>query len=147
MSAGLSTADDAVAINAVGVTAYTVPTDGPDGKESDGTLEWSSTTIVVVEVSAGGKSGIGYTYGHTATVSAHCAPAVSSHAFCAVERLRHLEYFHDHVRLEQLLFDGPQRPKHGVLRPDPNRPGLGLSLKRKDAEQYLVFQDGEVLGV
>jgi hypothetical protein len=34
----------------------TVPT---DGLESDGALEWTSTTIVVVEVQAGGASGLG----------------------------------------------------------------------------------------
>ena len=41
------------------VSAYTVPTDGP---ESDGTLQWDSTTMVLVEVAAGGKTGLGYTY-------------------------------------------------------------------------------------
>jgi L-alanine-DL-glutamate epimerase-like enolase superfamily enzyme len=76
-------------------------------------------------------------------LSAHCAPAVSSHAFCGVQRLRHLEYFHDHVRIEQMLFDGAQRPRQGVLYPDPSRPGLGLSLKCKDAERYLVYQSAK----
>jgi hypothetical protein len=40
------------------VSAFTVPTDEP---ESDGTAEWDATTIVVVEASAGGESGLGYT--------------------------------------------------------------------------------------
>ncbi len=44
----------------VEVTAYTVPTDSP---ESDGTLEWDSTTVVVIEVEAGGEHGLGFTYG------------------------------------------------------------------------------------
>jgi L-alanine-DL-glutamate epimerase-like enolase superfamily enzyme len=69
-------------------------------------------------------------------LSAHCAPAVSAHAFCAVRRLRHLEYFHDHVRLEEMLFDGVPEPEGGQLRPDRSRPGLGLELKRADAERY-----------
>ena len=69
-------------------------------------------------------------------LSAHCAPAVSAHAFCAVRRLRHLEYFHDHVRVEQLLFDGVPEPDGGVLRPDRSAPGLGLALKRAEAEKY-----------
>ena len=73
-------------------------------------------------------------------LSAHCAPAVSAHAFCAVERLRHLEYFHDHVRIEDMLFDGVLSPRGGALEPDPRRPGLGIHLKRKDAEPYLVYQ-------
>jgi len=73
-------------------------------------------------------------------LSAHCAPAISAHAFCAVQRIRHLEYFHDHVRVEQMLFEGTLGPKQGGLYPDPSRPGLGLVLKRKDAEPYLVYR-------
>jgi L-alanine-DL-glutamate epimerase-like enolase superfamily enzyme len=69
-------------------------------------------------------------------LSAHCAPAISAHAFCAVRRLRHLEYFHDHVRVESMLFDGVLEPEEGVLRPDRSRPGLGLELKRADAERW-----------
>ncbi|MEU3899192.1 enolase C-terminal domain-like protein [Streptomyces sp. NPDC045251] len=71
-------------------------------------------------------------------LSAHCAPAVSAHAFCAVRRLRHLEYFHDHVRVEHLLFDGTLSPDGGALRPDTGRPGLGLDVKWADAEPYRV---------
>lgn len=71
-------------------------------------------------------------------LSAHCAPAASAHAFCAAERLRHLEYFHDHVRLEGMLFDGTLSPESGRLAPDPSRPGLGIELKRRDAERYRV---------
>src|SRR5919197_377853 len=41
-----------VPVESVSVSAYTVPTDAP---ESDGTLEWDSTTIVVVEVVGGGR--------------------------------------------------------------------------------------------
>jgi L-alanine-DL-glutamate epimerase-like enolase superfamily enzyme len=69
-------------------------------------------------------------------VSAHCAPAVSAHAFAAVPNLRHLEYFHDHVRIEALLFDGVLVPEGGALRPDRTRPGLGLELKSADAEKF-----------
>lgn len=68
--------------------------------------------------------------------SAHCAPAVSAHACCAMETLLHLEYFHDHVRVEEMLFEGTLRPEGGHLRPDPGRPGLGLELKRSEAEKY-----------
>src|SRR5438046_9185152 len=45
------------------VHAYMIPTDEP---ESDGTLEWDSTTIVVVEAHACGETGLGYTYGPAA---------------------------------------------------------------------------------
>src|SRR5919199_253935 len=48
-----------VAVEGLDVAAYEVPTDEP---ESDGTLEWDSTTIVVVEARAGGETGLGYTY-------------------------------------------------------------------------------------
>src|SRR5919199_403136 len=68
--------------------------------------------------------------------SAHCAPAVSAHACCAMETLLHLEYFHDHVRLEGMLSAGVLTPEGGDLRPDGSRPGLGLELKRTDAERY-----------
>jgi L-alanine-DL-glutamate epimerase-like enolase superfamily enzyme len=68
--------------------------------------------------------------------SAHCAPSVSAHACCAVETLAHLEYFHDHVRVEGMLFDGVLDPEAGHLRPDSSRPGLGLEPKRADAEEY-----------
>jgi L-alanine-DL-glutamate epimerase-like enolase superfamily enzyme len=70
--------------------------------------------------------------------SAHCAPAVSAHAGCAMESLIHLEYFHDHVRLERMLFDGVLEPEEGALRPASDTPGLGLELRRQDAERYRV---------
>jgi len=71
-------------------------------------------------------------------LSAHCAPSASVAACCAVPNFRHLEYFHDHVRLEPLLFDGVPEPKDGALEPDRSRPGNGLELKRTDAERYAV---------
>ncbi len=73
-------------------------------------------------------------------LSAHCAPSVHLHPCCAVQRLRHLEYFHDHVRIERMLFDGVAVPRHGTLRPDLSRPGLGLDLKTADAEQFCVLK-------
>ncbi len=68
--------------------------------------------------------------------SAHCAPAVSAHACCAMETLEHLEYFHDHVRLEAMLFDGTLDPRESYLEPDRSRPGLGLELRREDAKEF-----------
>ena len=65
-------------------------------------------------------------------VSAHCAPAMSAHVFCAIDRRRHLEYFHDHIRVEELLFDGLPELADGALHPDRSRPGNGLELKRKE---------------
>ena len=69
-------------------------------------------------------------------LSAHCAPSASVAACCAVPRFRHLEWFHDHVRLEPLLFDGVLETENGALRPDRSRPGNGLELKRADAARY-----------
>jgi L-alanine-DL-glutamate epimerase-like enolase superfamily enzyme len=72
-------------------------------------------------------------------LSGHCAPAVSAHAFCAVPHVRHLEYFHTHVRLEGIVFDGTLSPAGGALRPDHDRPGLGLEVKWADLEQYRAY--------
>jgi L-alanine-DL-glutamate epimerase-like enolase superfamily enzyme len=73
---------------------------------------------------------------HGVEVSGHCAPQVSAHACAAIPNLRHLEWFHDHVRIEPMLFDGVLEPEDGELRPDRSRPGHGLELKRADAERY-----------
>jgi hypothetical protein len=194
-----ATAAAGPSIERVTASAYTVPTDRP---ESDGTLEWDATTIVVVEVGAADETGIGWTYGaaarnldglrllrnrapagmdvaageyassldefrrlagtvdclqadatrcggitgllaagavaeaHELDLSGHTGPTIHAHALAAVPRLRHLEWFHDHVRVERLLFDGVLEPVGGVLRPDPGRPGLGVELKSVDAERY-----------
>jgi L-alanine-DL-glutamate epimerase-like enolase superfamily enzyme len=66
---------------------------------------------------------------HGLDLSAHCAPAASLAACCAVPRFRHLEWFHDHIRVEEQLFDGVPVPEGGVLRPDLSHPGNGLSLR------------------
>ncbi len=73
---------------------------------------------------------------HHIDLSGHCAPALHVHAAAAAPRLRHLEWFHDHVRIEHMLFDGAPVPKDGVIRPDMTRPGLGLDFKHQDAERY-----------
>ena len=69
-------------------------------------------------------------------LSGHCAPALHLHVACAVPRLRHLEWFHDHVRIEKMLFDGAPVPKDGAIRPDLSRPGNGLAFKQQDAVRY-----------
>jgi L-alanine-DL-glutamate epimerase-like enolase superfamily enzyme len=80
--------------------------------------------------------GAGLAAAHSLQVSAHCAPNLHAHVGAAVVNLRHIEYFHDHQRIEQLLFDGTLDPQGGVLAPDPDQPGLGLQLKTTDAERY-----------
>ncbi len=72
-------------------------------------------------------------------LSAHTAPSLHLAPCCALGRVRHLEYFHDHVRIERMLFDGaPQPQADGCLYPDLSRPGLGLELKRSDASRFEV---------
>ena len=73
---------------------------------------------------------------HDTPLSAHTAPLLHTSVGCAVRPLRHLEYFHDHVRIERMLFDGVQVPQDGMLSPDRSRPGLGIELRRADAERY-----------
>ena len=69
-------------------------------------------------------------------VSGHCAPHLHAHAAAAVPNFRHLEWFHDHVRIESMFFDGTLDPAGGVGRLAPDRPGLGLEFRATDAEKY-----------
>jgi L-alanine-DL-glutamate epimerase-like enolase superfamily enzyme len=71
-------------------------------------------------------------------LSCHCGPAIHVHPACAIDELIHLEYFHDHVRIEGMLFDGLPELREGALWPDLSRSGNGLSLRRSDAAQYSV---------
>jgi L-alanine-DL-glutamate epimerase-like enolase superfamily enzyme len=75
---------------------------------------------------------------HRLPFSAHCAPQVSAHACCAMETAVHLEYFHDHERVESMLFEGTLELEDGALRPDASRPGLGIELRRAEAERLKV---------
>ena len=75
---------------------------------------------------------------HNAPLSAHCAPALQLPVCCAAPRLRHVEWFHDHARIEAMLFDGAPVPREGVIRPDLSRPGHGLDLRRADAERFEI---------
>jgi L-alanine-DL-glutamate epimerase-like enolase superfamily enzyme len=71
----------------------------------------------------------GLAHGHGLEVSAHCAPQLSAQVMCAIPNARHIEYFHDHVRIEERLFVGVLKPEAGELRPDRSRTGHGLELK------------------
>jgi L-alanine-DL-glutamate epimerase-like enolase superfamily enzyme len=75
---------------------------------------------------------------HLIPLSAHTSPALHLHPCCAAPRLRHIEWFHDHVRIEHMLFDGAPIPKDGVIGPDLSRPGLGLEFKARDAERFAL---------
>jgi L-alanine-DL-glutamate epimerase-like enolase superfamily enzyme len=89
----------------------------------------------------GGITGVlrldGVCAAHHIPFSAHCAPQAAAHLCCAMRSAVHVEYFHDHSRIERMLFDGAIEPRGGRLRPDPGRPGLGLSLL-DTADQFAV---------
>lgn len=77
---------------------------------------------------------------HNLQLSAHTSPSLHLPACCALRVARNIEYFHDHARIEHMLFEGAATPQQGVLQPDLARPGLGLTLKEEDAVRYLVKQ-------
>jgi L-alanine-DL-glutamate epimerase-like enolase superfamily enzyme len=69
-------------------------------------------------------------------LSAHTAPTLHGHIGCVATGMRDAEYFHDHARVEGMLLDGALAAEDGELRPDRSRPGLGIELKRPDAERF-----------
>lgn len=69
-------------------------------------------------------------------VSAHCAPNLHVPVAASVNNLRHIEYFHDHHRIETTLFEGSLSPQGGAMKPDRSRPGHGLELLDKIAEPF-----------
>jgi L-alanine-DL-glutamate epimerase-like enolase superfamily enzyme len=83
---------------------------------------------------------------HHIPFSAHTAPSLHASLCCSVRAAINVEYFHDHARIEQMIFDGAILPRSGTLAPDLTRPGLGLELKRPDAEAYLIFDSEQIAG-
>ncbi|WP_245862453.1 enolase C-terminal domain-like protein [Georgenia soli] len=75
---------------------------------------------------------------HGLEVSGHCAPHLHAHVAAAVPNLRHLEWFHDHVRVESMVFDGTLDPAGGTVRPDPGSPGHGLTVREDVVPEHLV---------
>jgi L-alanine-DL-glutamate epimerase-like enolase superfamily enzyme len=73
---------------------------------------------------------------HNTQISGHCAPNLHARVAGGVPNLRHIEYFHDHQRIEDLLFDGSLSPRGGVMTPERDRPGLGMALRITDAAVY-----------
>lgn len=55
---------DGPVVERLDVSAYRIPTDLPGG---DATLTWDATTLVLVEATAAGRTGLGFTYGSPAT--------------------------------------------------------------------------------
>ncbi|HUZ05041.1 MAG TPA: enolase C-terminal domain-like protein [Acidobacteriaceae bacterium] len=77
-------------------------------------------------------------WAHNIPLSSHCGPSQHLHVCCAVPRAIHMEFFHDHARIERMFFDGFCEPHNGEMTPDLSRPGMGLRLKEKDAARYLI---------
>ena len=73
---------------------------------------------------------------HNVQISGHCAPNLHAHVATAVPNLRHVEYFHDHHRIETMLFDGTLPPDGGHLVPATDRRGHGLALRAADATKF-----------
>lgn len=71
-------------------------------------------------------------------LSSHTAPTLHAAVACAAPTLIHVEWFHDHARIEQTWFDGAPRPEDGLLAPDRERPGLGVTFRSSDAERFLL---------
>ncbi|MFG2634475.1 enolase C-terminal domain-like protein [Streptomyces sp. NPDC048362] len=72
-------------------------------------------------------------------ISGHCAPHLHAHVAAAVPNVRHLEWFHDHVRIENMLFRGTLDPEGGTVTPGASgEPGHGLTLDQRAAEPYRV---------
>ncbi|MEZ4423626.1 MAG: enolase C-terminal domain-like protein [Gemmatimonadota bacterium] len=76
--------------------------------------------------------------GRGVPVSAHTAPALHAPLCCATPGALHVEYFQDHVRFEQLAFDGVPEVRRGRLEPALDRPGNGLTLRESDVERWRV---------
>lgn len=73
---------------------------------------------------------------HNLQVSGHCAPHLHAHVAASTPNFRHLEWFHDHVRIENMVFDGTLDPQGGGIHPCPEAPGTGLILRENDVEAY-----------
>lgn len=68
-------------------------------------------------------------------VSANTAPSLHLPVCCAAPRVRHMEWFHDHARIERIVLDGAPELQAGALVPNLDRLGHGLEFKLKDAER------------
>lgn len=62
-------------------------------------------------------------------LSLHCSPTLHANVAPCLETAIHVEYFHDHVRLEHMLFDGAATAVDGTLRPNLHVPGHGATLR------------------
>jgi L-alanine-DL-glutamate epimerase-like enolase superfamily enzyme len=106
-------------------------------------LDAQAVTILQADCTrCGGISGFldaaALCWAYDVPLSAHCGPSMHLHVCCAVPRAVHMEFFHDHARIERMFFDGFCEPVNGQMAPDLSRPGMGLELKARDAEKFIV---------
>lgn len=73
---------------------------------------------------------------HGVSMSTHCAPTLSAHAAVAAKCVRHIEYFHDHARIESRFVEGACVPRDGLMAPDLSRPGIGIEFKHEDLRAF-----------
>lgn len=106
-------------------------------------IESKAVTVLQADATrCGGISGFieagALCWANNLPLSAHCGPSLHLHVCCSVPRVIHMEFFHDHARIERMFFDGFREPVEGVMSPDLTRPGMGLELKEADAAPFLV---------
>jgi L-alanine-DL-glutamate epimerase-like enolase superfamily enzyme len=70
-------------------------------------------------------------------LSGHCAPNLHAPVAAAIPNLRHLEWFHDHDRIERMFFDGALTPSNGIASIG-NAPGNGLTFREADAKRFRI---------
>jgi L-alanine-DL-glutamate epimerase-like enolase superfamily enzyme len=104
-------------------------------------LEAEAVTVLQADCTrCGGISGFmdaaALCWAHNVPLSSHCGPSTHLHVCCSVPRAVHMEFFHDHVRIERMFFDGFCEPVNGCMTPDVSTPGMGLELKEKDAMKF-----------
>ena len=104
-------------------------------------LEAQAVTVLQADCTrCGGISGFmdaaALCWAHNVPLSSHCGPSMHLHVCCSVPRAVHMEFFHDHARIERMFFDGFCEPERGLMRPDLSCFGSGLTLKAQDAEKF-----------
>ncbi|GHC68204.1 enolase C-terminal domain-like protein [Streptomyces cinnamoneus] len=77
---------------------------------------------------------------HGLEISGHCAPHVHAHVAACVPNLRHIEWFHDHARIEGAYFTGALDPSGGTVRPGAGgEPGHGMGFRHEEAIAHRVL--------
>jgi L-alanine-DL-glutamate epimerase-like enolase superfamily enzyme len=119
---------------------------GWDARYFSNMLEAQAVDVLQIDTTrcggfTGFMQGAAVAEAHGVPVSGHCAPALHAHIGAAVPRLRNIEYFHDHVRIEKMFFDGLPALREGLLYPDAAQAGLGLALREADVRRYRIGGD------